>query len=249
VSISKIHCGRMVILRAVELVSMSRADVHKEKLEKRITKIVHVLSRATRDFDVPLGTAMAQAGRTPFELLVATMCSAQAKDVATQPRMLGLFQVANTPEQFMKLPIAKLRKLLYPISYYNTKARHLKAMSRLLIDEFHGEVPQTMDELLRLPGVGRKTANLVLTESFGIVAGICVDTHVHRIVNRLGLIRTKTREQTERALMKMLPKRYWARWNPLLVTWGQNVCAPISPKCSTCPLRSLCEQRGVTTRR
>jgi endonuclease-3 len=163
--------------------------------------------------------------------------------------MQRLFAIANTPEAIARMPEVELAKRLYPISYYRTKAKHLRALSRMLLDQFGGRVPTTMNELLELPGVGRKTANLVLGEGMEKVEGICVDTHVHRISNRLGIVRTTTREATERALMAVLPKKYWLIWNPLLVMWGQNICAPISPKCSQCPIRQWCERRGVTTSR
>ncbi len=170
--------------------------------------------------------------------------------------MQRLFQTAKTPEDFVRMPIARLRKLLYPISYYNTKAKHLKALSKQILEwrgTYKGErrydIPHTMAELIQLPGVGRKTANLVLGEGMGKVEGICVDTHVHRISNRLGIVRTKSREETERALMRTLPTNHWTKWNPLLVMWGQNVCTPISPKCSICPIRPWCQRRGVTSSR
>lgn len=211
--------------------------------------IVRILARETTGFEKPLGTVMKLERRTPFELLVSTICSARTKDSITAPIMRRLFETATTPEQFVHLSLARLRKLLYPVSYYHTKARHVKATAALLLQRFGGQVPQTMEDLIQLPGVGRKTANLVLSEGFGKVEGICVDTHVHRISNRLGLVRTKSREETERSLMRVLSKRFWVRWNPLLVMWGQNVCTSISPKCSTCPIRRWCQRRGVTTHR
>ncbi|MDO8598711.1 MAG: endonuclease III [bacterium] len=218
-------------------------------MSTRVLAIVRVLRRATCGFPKPMGTAMVAENRTLFQLLVSTVCSAQTKDTTTYPVMQRLFEVARTPEDFVRMSIGRLRKLLYPISYYNTKAKHLKELSRILINQFGGRVPGTMDELLTLPGVGRKTANLVLGEGMGKVEGICVDTHVHRISNRLGIVRTASREKTERALMRVLPKKYWTIWNPLLVMWGQNVCTPISPKCSLCPIRQYCQRRGVTTSR
>lgn len=208
-----------------------------------------MLRRATTSFEKPLGTAMALDRRTPFELLVSTICSAQARDSQTAPIMRRIFAIANTPEAFVRMSLARLERYLYPVSYYRTKAKHIRAMSTMLLARFHGEAPRTMGELLQLPGVGRKTANLVLNEGFGLVEGICVDTHVHRISNRLGILRTRSRSETERELMRVLPKRYWAIWNPLLVMWGQNICTPIAPKCSVCPIRKYCQRRGVTTSR
>lgn len=214
-----------------------------------IKTIVRTLRRATRPFAKPMGTAMVAEKRTLFQLLVSTVCSAQTKDTTTYPVMQKLFRIAKTSEDFVRMPIARLKKLLYPISYYNTKAKHLKELSKKIISQYEGRVPETIAELLTLPGVGRKTANLVLGEGMGRVEGICVDTHVHRISNRLGIIRTRTREETERALMRILPKKYWIAWNPLLVMWGQNICTPISPKCSICPIRQWCERREVTRSR
>lgn len=211
--------------------------------------IVRTLRRATKSFAKPMGTVMVAEKRTLFQLLVSTVCSAQTKDSVTYPVMQRLFRIAKTPEDFVRMPIERLKKLLYPISYYNTKAKHLKELSRRLVDQYSSRVPETMAELLTLPGVGRKTANLVLGEGMGKVEGICVDTHVHRISNRLGIVRTKTREETERALMRILPKKYWTAWNPLLVQWGQNICTPISPKCSICPIRQWCQRVGVTSSR
>lgn len=218
-------------------------------VKDRIPYIVRTLTLATKAFAAPMGTAMVRERRTLFELLVSTVCSAQSKDSVTYPVMQRLFRIAHTPEQFVRMSQLELAKFLYPISYYRTKAEHLIALSRILIEQHHGRVPSTMAELLTFPGVGRKTANLVLGEGMGKVEGVCVDTHVHRISNRLGIVRTKTREATERALMKILPRKFWIRWNPLIVMWGQNVCTPISPKCSQCPIRQWCERRGVTTSR
>lgn len=211
--------------------------------------IMRILKRATATFEKPLGTAMVLERRTPFELLVSTICSAQARDSQTAPIVRKLFTITNTPEAFARMPLAKLQQLLYPVSYYNTKAKHLIAMATMLIEQFDGQVPRTMSELLQLPGVGRKTANLVLNEVFGLIEGICVDTHVHRISNRLGIIRSRSRTETEALLMRVLPKRLWAIWNPLLVMWGQNICVAVAPKCSACPVRKYCQRRGVTTSR
>lgn len=211
--------------------------------------IVRILSRATRLFVKPLSTQIMLDGRSLFELLVSTVCSAQARDATTYPRMVALFHIAHTPEAMARMPLARLKKILYPISYYNTKAKHLIALSKMLRRTYGGNVPRTMEALTQLPGVGRKTANIVLTEGLGLVRGIAVDTHVHRISNRLGIVRTATRAETERALLRIVPRRFWARWNPLLVLWGQNICTPISPKCSTCPLLAQCQRRGVSIAR
>ncbi|MBI2483470.1 endonuclease III [Candidatus Uhrbacteria bacterium] len=215
----------------------------------RAVAVIRVLRRETAALPKPMGTTMVFERRTLFQLLVATICSAQTRDVVTYPVMRRLFRTVRTPKELIAISEDALAQQLYPISYYRTKAKHLRAMSHMLIDQFDGQVPTTMAELLTLSGVGRKTANLVLGEGMGQSEGICVDTHVHRISNRLGVIRTKTRAATERALMRILPKKYWTLWNPLLVMWGQNICAPISPKCSQCAIRPWCARRGVTVSR
>ena len=148
----------------------------------------------------------------------------------------------------LKLSPRQIEKLIYPVGFYRTKARVILGICRDLLDRFGGRVPDEIDDLLTLKGVGRKTANLVVTMGYG-KPGICVDTHVHRISNRLGYVRTRTPEETEMALRATLPKRYWIGYNDLLVAFGQNVCAPISPRCSTCPVRALCRRVGVKSSR
>ncbi len=159
-----------------------------------------------------------------------------------------LFAVADTPEAMLELSEEQLAQLIYPVGFYRTKARTIRQISERLLDEYGGEVPSDLDTLLALPGVGRKTANLVVTAGFGL-PGICVDTHVHRICNRWGYIQTKNPEQTEFALREKLPPEYWLEINGLLVTLGQNVCHPTSPRCSACPVADYCERVGVTRSR
>jgi endonuclease III len=183
---------------------------------------------------------------TPFQTLVSTMLSAQTRDEVTHAVSLRLFAVASTPEQIARLPVARLERLIYPVSFYRNKARHLRETSRQILDRFGGQVPTTMDQLLTLPGVGRKTANLVLIVAHQSQANICVDTHVHRIANRLGWVRTRTPDATELALYDVAPRRWWADINLYLVTWGQNVCRPIYPMCGGCVLYDLCPRVGVT---
>lgn len=151
-----------------------------------------------------------------------------------------LYAAANTPKKVLGLTVPAIAKLIYPAGFYKTKARHIKQICRILLKKHGGKVPSDMDSLLTLPGVGRKTANLVLGLGFGIKA-ICVDTHVHRISNRLGYVSTKTPQETETALMEKLPKRYWIVYNDLLVTYGQNVCRPIGPKCKRCAIAKYCD--------
>ena len=176
------------------------------------------------------------------------MISLRTKDAVTAQASARLFAVAATPGAVVGLAEARIAKLIFPAGFYNTKAKQIRAIARRVAADHHGEVPGDREALLALPGVGRKTANLVLGLGFGIPA-ICVDTHVHRISNRLGLVNTRTPEQTEHALESLLPQRSWIDINDLLVTFGQQVCHPTSPRCSTCPLAARCPRLGVTRSR
>ena len=180
----------------------------------------------------------------PFRVLVATILSARTKDQTTTLATERLFKEVQTLDALGKLPLKKLETLIFPVGFYRTKARRIRDISRDLLERFNGAVPSTIEELLTLKGVGRKTANLVLTEGFHQPA-MCVDTHVHRISNRLGYVRTTSPEKTEQALRAKLPAAFWGDYNALLVLWGQNVCRPVSPKCSECPVRGLCARAGV----
>jgi endonuclease III len=162
--------------------------------------------------------------------------------------MERLVKVATTPEGLLNLSNENLEKIIYPVGFYRNKARTLKNVSRIIIEKYHGEVPDNLDELLTIKGVGRKTANLVVTEAYG-KPGICVDTHVHRISNRLGIVSTKNPHQTEDVLRKVLPKKYWIIYNTLLVAFGRRTCQPVSPRCSQCPITYLCQKIGVTKHR
>jgi endonuclease III len=184
----------------------------------------------------------------PFRVLIACILSLRTQDTTTGPAAARLFAVADTPERMLELTPARIEKLIYPVGFYRTKAGVILKICRDLLAKFGGQVPDTIDELLTLDGVGRKTANLVVTMGFN-KPGICVDTHVHRISNRLGYVRTRTPEETEMALRARLPRRFWIGYNDLLVAFGQNICAPISPKCSGCPVTALCRRVGVTTSR
>ena len=181
----------------------------------------------------------------PVHVLIATMLSAQTRDPVTAAAAGRLFRAAPTAAGMSKLPISRIQKLIYPVSFYRHKARHVKATCRRLVARYRGRVPATMEELLALPGVGRKTANLVLILGHSSRENICVDTHVHRIANRLGWVRTKTPEQTERGLYTRAHPRWWPSLNRYLVTWGQNVCRPLYPLCGSCALGALCPRIGV----
>ena len=183
---------------------------------------------------------------TPFQTLVSTMLSAQTRDAVTHAASLRLFAVAPTPEALAGLPESEIERVIKPASFYRHKAVHVRETARQLVARFGGRVPTTMEELLALPGVGRKTANLVLIVAHRSADNICVDTHVHRISNRLGWVETKTPEQTEHALYASTRKRWWSTINLHLVTWGQNVCKPVYPLCGACVLNDICPRIGVT---
>jgi endonuclease III len=197
---------------------------------------------------LPSVSAVARETNDPFRVLVATMISLRTKDEVTTRASGALLSAAPTPAALAALPERTIERLIYPAGFYHTKARALRAASALLLSEHGGKVPTGMDELLALPGVGRKTANLVRNLGFGL-PGICVDTHVHRISNRMGWVSTKNPEQTEQALMKILPRRYWIVINELLVRYGQAVCTPLSPHCSACPVSQWCRKVGVVRSR
>jgi endonuclease III len=179
---------------------------------------------------------------------VACILSLRTQDTTTGPASDRLFALADTPEAMLRLTPHEIERAIYPVGFYRTKSRVILGLGRDLLDRFGGRVPDDIDALLTLKGVGRKTANLVVTIGYGR-PGICVDTHVHRISNRLGYVRTRTPAETETALRATLPRRYWIGYNDLLVTFGQNVCTPVSPRCSMCPVRALCRRVGVTTSR
>ena len=182
----------------------------------------------------------------PFQVLIATMLSAQTKDAVTAAASGRLFRVARTPKTLATLPVRKIQDLIYPVSFYRNKAVHVRQTCRQILTRYAGRVPSTMDELLTLPGVGRKTANLVLILAHASRENICVDTHVHRIANRLGWVTTRTPEETEHALYRATHRRWWPIINLYLVTWGQNVCRPVYPLCPRCVLVDICPRIGVT---
>lgn len=191
---------------------------------------------------------MAQRRRDPFRVLIACLLSLRTKDETTGPAAERLFALADTPGAMLRLAPSSIERAIFPVGFYRTKARVLLGVCRDLLERFDGRVPDTIDALLTLKGVGRKTANLVVTVGFH-KPGICVDVHVHRISNRLGYVRTRTPEESEMALRARLPRRHWIGYNDLLVAFGQNLCLPVSPKCSICPVRDLCPRVGVTRSR
>lgn len=213
-----------------------------------LRRIVPLVRRAIRGERDPSVTEIANRTRSPYRVLVSTVISARTKDEVTGEASRRLFKRAKSPRSMAALPEGEIAKLIYPAGFYKTKAKAIRGLSRKIIEEFGGKVPETIDSLMELPGVGRKTANLVVTLGFG-KPGICVDTHVHRISNRLGVIETRNPEETEYALRKVLPKKNWIEINDLLVIYGKNVCAPISPFCSRCAITAHCGRAGVTRTR
>lgn len=195
-------------------------------------------------WQVPIVTLIAERSNDPYQVLVSTLLSLRTKDEVTTQASRRLFALADTPLAMVELSEEVIQELIYPVGFYKTKARNLIEVSRLLIERHGGRVPNDLDTLLTLPGVGRKTANLVLTLGFGL-PGICVDTHVHRISNRFGYVKTRTPEETEMALRDKLPAHWWIPINDILVAFGQGLCKPISPWCSRCVVRHLCERIGV----
>ena len=209
-----------------------------------INGIVRTITRTSRGWNPTAVGAVAQDSRDPFQILISCLISLRTKDQVTAEASARLFRLARTPRAMVGLSARRIAQTIYPAGFYRTKARTIKAVSRTLLDRHGGKVPDDLEILLTLKGVGRKTANLVVTVGYG-KPGICVDTHVHRISNRLGIVKTKTPEQTEFALRQVLPRRHWIPYNDLLVTFGQNVCKPISPICSTCPVHAPCPRIGV----
>jgi endonuclease-3 len=212
---------------------------------QEIHSAVRILKRAVQQWRVPVVGHYLQ---TPFTVLISCVLSLRTQDKTTDEAAQRLFQLAQTPSAMIELSTSTIEKAIYPVGFYKTKARNIKKMSQLLLSGYHGQVPDDLTELLKLPGVGRKTANLVITRSYRKL-GICVDTHVHRITNRWGYVQTKTPEQTEMTLRQKLPQRYWIIINDLLVAYGQNLCKPISPFCSQCNIRRYCDRVGVKTSR
>ena len=206
-----------------------------------------ILREEIKKLSVPIVTEVA-LDRDPYKVLISCVLSLRTKDKTTRSASLRLFERADTPKKMITLEELEIQKLIYPVGFYKTKAKRIMEMSKKLLDEYNGNVPDEIDELLKLKGVGRKTANIVVTLGYS-KPGICVDTHVHRISNRWGYVKTKNPFQTEFALREKLPQDHWIEYNDILVTYGQNICAPISPKCGICPIEKHCPKIGVVKHR
>jgi endonuclease-3 len=216
--------------------------------DRDIHPVIRILRREVPKWDTPIVTLMAETYESPFRVLISCILSLRTQDSTTAKASHRLFAMADTPEAMVKLSAKKIEKLIFPVGFYRTKAKVILDICRTLIAQYGGKVPDEIDELLKLKGVGRKTANLVVTLGYK-KPGICVDTHVHRISNRWGYVKTKTPQETEFALRAKLPNQYWIEYNDLLVSFGQHLCKPISPFCSKCPVRQYCRQVGVIGRR
>jgi endonuclease III len=213
---------------------------------RRIATVMRRLARAIDGMEALAVEKIAEDQKEDaFQVLIATMLSAQTRDPVTHAASTRLFEVARTPRAMAKLTVKRIERLIYPVSFYRNKAVHVKATCEQLLSRYQGRVPGTMEELLTLPGVGRKTANLVLILAHKSGANICVDTHVHRISNRLGWTATRTPDETEQALYAAADRRWWPVINNYLVTWGQNVCRPVYPRCGSCDLEDLCPKIAV----
>ncbi|MBW2430852.1 MAG: endonuclease III [Deltaproteobacteria bacterium] len=208
-------------------------------------KVIQILKNEVQQWQMPV---VGHYSQSPFTILISCLLSLRTQDKTTGEASARLFRLAQTPRAMLKLPTSVIEKTIFPVGFYKTKAKNIKKICQILLSRDEGRVPDDIDELLKLPGVGRKTANLVVTMGYNR-PGICVDTHVHRITNRWGYVRTKTPQKTEMALRDKLPRRYWIIINELLVAFGQNICKPISPFCSQCKIHRYCDRVGVSISR
>lgn len=216
-----------------------------QKHPKNLIKIISLLKKEIKKFEIPIATKIGDKTRDPFRVLISCILSLRTKDTTTGPAGERLFKVASTPESILKLPDKRIEKLIFPVSFFRNKSRFIKKACKLIIKEYSGKVPKTMDELLKIPGIGRKCAGLTLIYGYDITKSIPVDTHVHKVSNRLGWVKTKNPEKTEQELMKIIPKKYWHDLNNLFVAHGQNICVPVSPFCSKCYISKYCPKIGV----
>ncbi len=217
-------------------------------IDHDIHRVIRTLRREVAAWQTPVVTIVAENSESPFQVLISCILSLRTQDATTDQASRRLFAVADTPEKMLKLSAKKIERIIFPVGFYRTKAKNIREICRVLVKQYSGKVPDEIDDLLKLKGVGRKTANLVVTLGYR-KPGICVDTHVHRISNRWGYVRTKNPQETEFALRQKLPKPYWIEYNNLLVTFGQHLCRPISPICSRCPVTEFCEKVAVTKSR
>jgi len=223
----------------------TEANLHHDH---NIRKVIQFLENEIRTWELPIVSALAEEESDPFQILISTILSLRTKDEVTAKATERLFALAETPQEMLRLSEEDIITAIYPVGFYRNKAKTILYICSELIDRFDSKVPDTIEQLLTLKGVGRKTANLVVTLGYNR-EGLCVDTHVHRISNRLGYVRTKTPDDTEFALRGKLPSEYWSRYNTLMVAFGRHICLPISPFCSRCPVTGYCNKVNVTRSR
>lgn len=215
------------------------------KAPKNLDKIISLLKKETKQFKNPIATEIGERTKDPFLVLISCIMSLRTKDTTTGPAAKRLFKLAKTPKEMLKLSKKQIEKAIFPVGFYPTKAKWIKEVSKILVGKYNSKVPDKEEELLKLPGIGRKCMGIVMCYGFGKNSHIPVDTHVFKVVNRLGWVKTKTPEKTEQELYKIIPRKYWHDLNDLLVTHGQNVCVPVSPFCSRCTVRKYCPRTGV----
>jgi len=216
--------------------------------ENQINTVIKILKKELEVGTLPIVSHLAKDQRDPFVILISTLLSLRTKDEVTAVATERLFALASTPQEMLRVPLDKIARTIYPVGFYRVKARTIHHVCRELIKRFASKVPDDLDILLSIKGIGRKTANLVVTLAYG-KDGICVDTHVHRISNRLGYVKTKTPDETEFALRDKLPRRHWIIYNTIMVAFGRQTCKPVSPLCSLCPVNKYCDRVGVTLSR
>jgi endonuclease-3 len=216
--------------------------------DSQINNIIKILKKELAVGTMPIVSHLAEDQRDPFVILISTLLSLRTKDEVTEVATYRLFELASSPEEMLKVPVDKIAKTIYPVGFYRVKASNIHHTCRELIERFGSKVPDNIDDLLTVKGVGRKTANLVVSLAYGKDA-ICVDTHVHRISNRLGYVKTKSPDETEFALRKKLPRRHWIIYNTVMVAFGRKTCKPVSPLCSQCPVNRYCDRINVTLSR
>jgi endonuclease III len=237
----------MLLRRFSSPLPMNRRLAYKrsEMEDRQINSIIKILKKELELGELPIVSHLAEDQRDPFVILISTLLSLRTKDEVTAVATERLFALASTPQEMLRVPLDKIARTIYPVGFYRVKARTIHHVCRELIKRFSSKVPDDIDDLLSIKGIGRKTANLVVTLAYG-KEGICVDTHVHRISNRLGYVKTKTPDETEFALRAKLPRRYWIIYNTIMVAFGRQTCKPVSPLCSLCPVNKYCDRVGVT---
>ena len=217
--------------------------------KEEIEKVIGIVKKTVRKFETPVSTEISNTSRDPYQVLVSCLLSLRTRDTITGPISKKLFAVAKTPRQIVEMPLKRLQSIIKPVNFYITKSKRIKQISKELAEKYDSEVPANFEELMKFKGVGRKTANIVMVYGHFSKEHIPVDIHVHRIPNRLGWIKTKNPEETEEELKKMLPRKHWQDFNDVIVTFGQNICLPVSPLCSKCPVEKYCMKVNVSRSR